>query len=69
MLVAKLDAMALVVAEADNDDAMVAPDTDGGAITTYFTERPTTVADGRLTAADLKRREDVLGQLVTVASL
>ena len=42
MLVAKLDEIALVVAEVDNDDAMAAPDTDGGAMTTYFTETPVT---------------------------
>ena len=31
---AKLEEMALVVAESDSDDAMVAPETDGGLLTT-----------------------------------
>ena len=41
---AKLEDMALVVAELDNDDAIVAPVTDGGTMTVYCTETPTTVA-------------------------
>ena len=44
MEVTKLDEMALVVAELDNAEAMSAPDTEGGVITMYFMEIPTTVA-------------------------
>ena len=41
-VVAKLDEMALVAVELDNDVAMAAPETDGGAMTVYFTETPVT---------------------------
>ena len=39
----KLDEMAVVVAELDNVDAMLPPDTAGGVLTTYDTEIPTIV--------------------------
>ena len=68
MLVAKLEEMALVVVDVDNDDAMVTSETEGGAMTTYLTERPTIVAAWRLLAADRKKREDV-GQVFVVPSL
>ena len=44
MLVAKFEVMALVVVVVDNDDTMVVPETEGGTMTVYATERPTTVA-------------------------
>ena len=59
--------MALVVAGVDNDDAMVAPDTDGGAMTVYFTETPVTFRACRFMSADLKRREEE-GQTSVVPS-
>ena len=44
VLVAKLEEMALVVAEVDNNDTMVDPETEGGTMTVYLTDRPTIVA-------------------------
>ena len=66
---AKLVEMALVVAVLDNDDVMVAPETEGGAMTMYLTETPTTVgAACRLISVVVNRREDV-GQSLVVPSL
>ena len=57
-----------MVVDVDNDDAMVASETEGGAMTVYLTERPTIVAAWRLIGVDLKKREDV-GQVFVVPLL
>ena len=57
-----------MVVELDNDVVMVATGTKGGTMTSYLTDRPTTVGACRLIFVDIKRREDV-GQAAVVPSL
>ena len=65
---AKLEEIALVVVELDGDVVMVATGIEGGTMTSYLTDRPTTVGACRLISVDVKRREDV-GQAAVVPSL